>query len=58
MAIASAPLVTVGLMLGLRPGELCGLRWTDVDLAEHVITIRQSRKRIADTDGHEKLVLG
>ncbi len=32
-------LVTVGLMLGLRPGELCGLRWADVDLDQRVITI-------------------
>ncbi len=27
-------LVTVGVMLGLRPGELCGLRWEDVDLED------------------------
>lgn len=52
------PLITVGLMLGLRPGELCGLRWSDVDLDEGVIEVNQARKRIADTDGHEKLILG
>ena len=25
-------LIVVGLMLGLRPGELTGLRWSDVDV--------------------------
>lgn len=38
-------LITVGLMLGLRPGELCGLRWIDVDLDEGVLTVNQARKR-------------
>lgn len=38
-------LITVGLMLGLRPGELCGLRWIDVDLEQRVLTVNQARKR-------------
>ncbi len=51
-------LVTVGLMLGLRPGELCGLRWEDVDLDAGVLSVHQSRKRTTDDDGREALVLG
>jgi integrase len=51
-------LVTVGLMLGLRPGELCGLRWEDVDLDAGVLSVTQSRKRTTDDDGREALVLG
>ena len=34
------PLVVVGLMLGLRPGELCGLRWSDVDLEGRTLHVR------------------
>lgn len=51
-------LVTVGLMLGLRPGELCGLRWEDVNLDAGVLAVTQSRKRTTDDDGREALVLG
>ena len=51
-------LVTVGVMLGLRPGELCGLRWQDVDLDAGVLCVRQARKRTTDDDGRETLVLG
>lgn len=51
-------LVTVGLMLGLRPGELCGLRWEDVDLDAGVLCVTQARKRTTDDEGHEALVLG
>jgi integrase len=32
--------VTVGVMCGLRPGELLGLRWEDVDFGEKLLRIR------------------
>jgi integrase len=32
--------VTAGVMLGLRPGELLGLRWQDVDFGERLIRVR------------------
>lgn len=51
-------LITVGVMLGLRPGELCGLRWCDVDLDAGVLHVRQARKRERDDDGHEILSFG
>ena len=51
-------LVTVGVMLGLRPGELCGLRWEDVDFGAGVLCVTQARKRTTDDDGRETLVLG
>lgn len=51
-------LVTVGLMLGLRPGELCGLRWQDVDLQAGVLAVEQARKRTTDDEGRETLILG
>ncbi len=38
-------LFVCGLMLGLRPGELTGLRWSDVDLSEATLTVSGSLKR-------------
>jgi integrase len=35
---------TLGLILGLRPGELTGLRWEDVDFDIPVISVEQSLK--------------
>ena len=62
LAVAEAdplgPLVVTGLMLGLRPGELCGLRWSDVDLEAHTLHVRQSRKRERGEDGREVLRFG
>lgn len=52
------PLVVVGLMLGLRPGELCGLRWRDVDLDGGTLHVRQSRKRERGPDGRDVLSFG
>lgn len=53
----AGPLLIVGLMLGLRPGELCGLSWTDVDFDAGTLSVRQARKR-ERLDGHEVLRLG
>jgi len=39
---------TLALFLGLRPGELTGLRWEDVDFGAGVIRVRRSLKRGAD----------
>jgi integrase len=55
---ALEPMVTVGLMLGLRPGEILGLRWADVDLDNSVVTVSQSLKRERGVDGHQVLRLG
>ncbi len=37
-------LVITAIMLGLRPGELLGLRWEDVDLDGGVLHVRQTLK--------------
>jgi integrase len=36
------PLVRVAASTGMRRGELCGLRWTAVDLSRGVLTVEQS----------------
>lgn len=38
------------LFTGVRIGELCGLRWADVDLEQATVTIRRTIERIADLD--------
>ncbi len=37
------PLWTLLAMTGMRRGEVCGLRWSDVDLAAGVVAIEQAR---------------
>jgi hypothetical protein len=37
--------ITVGVMTGLRPGELLGLRWEDADLDSGLLRVRQALKR-------------
>jgi integrase len=40
--------VTTGVMCGLRPGELLGLRWRDVDFGSGVLRVRQSMKETGE----------
>ena len=40
--------VKLGAYLGLRRGEICGLRWTDVDFEHYVIRIRITRTTAGD----------
>lgn len=34
------PLIMVAIFCGLRRGELCGLRWADIDLQGRILTVR------------------
>jgi integrase len=45
-----------GIMCGLRPGELLGLRWEDVDAAGGVIRVRRSVK-VHEGGGHARPVV-
>ena len=45
------PIAIVALGTGMRRGELCALRWRDVDFFERTITIRQSK-----TDAGRRLI--
>lgn len=38
--------VEVGMMMGLRPGEVRGLKWTDVNWDESLITIERQLQRV------------
>ncbi len=50
--------IVTGLTCGLRPGELLGLRWEDVDFDAGVIRIRKCLKALPDpATGKRRLVL-
>ena len=40
--------VILGYYLGLRPGEVCGLQWADVNLDAGTLTVAQMRRREPD----------
>ncbi len=46
--------VYTGIMCGLRPGELLGLRWEDVDMAAGVIRVRKSVKLVTPPGGTKR----
>ena len=46
-----------GILCGLRPGELLGLTWDDVDFADGVIRVRHCLKAAPGPDGHAVLQL-
>jgi integrase len=37
---------------GMRRGEICALRWSDVDLHKNVVHVRRTRGRVKDGDGY------
>jgi integrase len=45
-----AAIVAVAALTGARRGELCALRWSDIDSATHTLTIAQSVYRTANGD--------
>lgn len=50
--------IVTGLMCGLRPGELLGLRWEDIDFDGGVIRVRRCLKALPDPEtGKRRLVL-
>lgn len=46
--------VLLTLMTGLRIGELCALRWSDISLSLRVIYVRRTIQRLKNTDGAEQ----
>ena len=54
--------VLLMLLTGLRIGELCALRWSDIDIGERLITVRATMQRLRNTDAEAtektKIVIG
>lgn len=46
--------VMISLLMGLRIGELCGLRWSDVDFKNRILHINRTVQRIAIAEGSRK----
>ena len=49
--------LTVGILVGLRPGELTGLTWDDIDFDAGVIRVRHCLKAVKGADGRRVLQL-
>lgn len=51
-------LISLGIILandmGLRVGEVCGLKWSDIDLEKRILTVRRTVQRVAVNDGISK----
>lgn len=47
----------LGAELGLRIGEICGLKWDDIDLNTGVLRVRRTVGRISCGNGHTKVVI-
>lgn len=43
--------ILLSLYTGLRVGEVCGLRWEDIDLDEGVLHVRRTVQRLRNLDG-------
>lgn len=46
--------ILLGLYGGLRIGEICGLKWADIDLEEGLIYVQRTIQRISDTSSSKK----
>ncbi|MDD6034582.1 MAG: tyrosine-type recombinase/integrase [Lachnospiraceae bacterium] len=64
--LSSEDTVSLGILLslftGIRIGELCGLRWSDIDFANSTLNICRTVERIADLNPHTpnrtKVIIG
>ncbi|MCM1220269.1 MAG: site-specific integrase [Lachnospiraceae bacterium] len=45
--------VLLSLYTGLRIGEICGLKWGDIDFEKSILTVRRTVQRIRTADGTE-----
>ncbi len=46
--------ILLSLFMGLRIGELCGLRWEDVDFRNKILHIHRTVQRISSANGNRK----
>lgn len=43
--------IIIALTTGIRIGELCALKWADIDLEQRIITVSKTLQRIKNTSG-------
>lgn len=49
--------VILSLLTGLRIGELCALKWTDIDLKKRIIIVNKTLQRICFKDKESKITI-
>lgn len=49
--------VALSLYTGMRIGELCALRWQDIDIEKRILTVNHTIQRIQDFSGNKKTKL-
>lgn len=49
--------VLISLFMGLRVGEICGLKWGDIDLVHKVLWVNRTVQRIRKQNGTRKTML-
>ena len=47
----------LSLFLGLRIGEVCGLKWENIDLTASTLSVRNNVQRVAEKNGTSSVVL-
>lgn len=50
--------VLICMYTGLRLGEICGLKWSDIDLKRGIIKIARTIQRISDGEGSTRFLIG
>ena len=46
--------ILLSLYMGLRIGELCGLKWEDIDFGSKILHVRRTVQRISSVNGNRK----
>ena len=49
--------VLLSLFMGLRIGELCGLKWRDIDITHKILRVNRTVQRICKQNGSRKTML-
>lgn len=49
--------VLLGMQMGLRIGEICGLQWGDFDLKREILFVQRTVCRISCGNGHTKVII-
>lgn len=50
--------ILLSLYMGLRVGEVCALRWSDIDFRRKVLTIRRTAQRVCNSNKGTRLLIG
>ena len=49
--------ISISMCMGLRIGEICALKWSDIDLEKRILTVNHTIQRIQEKNGTKKTKL-